>query len=319
MAQPSDRRRAWPFYLAVGLVLAALPVGYFVLLGSEAPPPPPPPVVVKPPEAEKRPHELKLSEIKGQVQVRRGDGQWVPATQGEALKSSDAVRTSDGAYAVLVGGEAYEVKMEPGTEVAVSELSDSISKLLLESGMATARVKGGARHTFEVRASGTDAVARTESGTFAISSNGAGTVAVGTHEGEVEFLGGGKVVIVRAGQQSVVRPGQAGPSEPTAIPTSLLLKVSLPVTSTVNRRKLILAGQAEPGSHIEVAGRVVSVDAKGKFSMPVELAEGQNRLEVSAKSVGGLSATSHHGVLLDTRVNKLSIDKHLWENPGGAP
>jgi len=315
MSDERPRKTAWPFYLAVGLVLAALPVGYFLLLGSD---PPPPPVVTKPPEPEKKPSELKLAEVTGQVQIRRGKGEWVPAAKGEALKASDAVRTADGSYAVLIGGEAYEVKMEPGTEVAVADLSESISKLLLESGMATAKVNGKARHTFEVRASGSDAVARTQAGTFAISSNGAGTVAVGTHEGEVEFLGGGKVVIVRAGQESVVRPGQ-GPSDPAPIPSSLLLKVSLPTASVVNRRKLILSGQVEPGAQLEIAGRVVRVDEKGKFAQPVELIEGENRLDVAAKTVGGLSAVSRHGVTLDTRVNKISIDKHLWENQGGTP
>lgn len=317
MADERTRKTAWPFYLAVGLVLAALPVGYFVLLGDD-PPPPPPPRVAKPPEPEKKPAELKLSEVTGQVQIRRGKGEWVTAAKGETLKTSDAVRTADGSYAVLIGGEAYEVKMEPGTEVAVSDLSESISKLLLESGMATAKVKGQARHTFEVRASGSDAVARTQSGTFAISSNGAGTVAVGTQDGEVEFLGGGKVVIVRAGQESVIRPGQ-GPSEPAPIPSSLLLKVSLPTASVVNRRKLILSGQVAPGSQLEIAGRVCKVDEKGRFSQSVELTEGENRLDVAAKSVGGLSAISRHGVTLDTRVNKISIDKHLWENQGTTP
>jgi hypothetical protein len=316
MSGERARKTAWPFYLAVGLVLAALPVGYFVLLGNDPPPPPPP--VVKAPEPEKKPAELKLAEVTGQVQIRRGKGEWVAAAKGESRKASDAVRTADGSYAVLIGGEAYEVKMEPGTEVAVADLSESISKLLLESGMATAKVKGQARHTFEVRASGSDAVARTQSGTFAISSNGAGTVAVGTQEGEVEFLGGGKVVIVRAGQQSVVRPGQ-GPSEPSPIPSSLLLKVSLPAASVVNRRKLVLSGQVEPGAQLQIAGRVVKVDEKGKFSQAVDLSEGENRLDVAAKSVGGLSAISRHGVTLDTTVKQISIDKHLWENPGGTP
>ena len=65
---------------------------------------------------------------------------------------------------MLVGGQAYEVEMESGTEVKVDELTDSISRVLLENGMATATVKGASRHLFEVRAAGSDAKARTRDG-----------------------------------------------------------------------------------------------------------------------------------------------------------
>ena len=61
----------------------------------EAPPPKAP---------EKRPMALKLEEIRGTVEVRRGGGQWRTASVGEALHPSDAVRTREGAYAVIIGG-----------------------------------------------------------------------------------------------------------------------------------------------------------------------------------------------------------------------
>ncbi|MBS1148413.1 MAG: hypothetical protein H6Q89_111 [Myxococcaceae bacterium] len=211
----------------------------------------------------------------------------------------------------MVGGEYWEVKMEPGTEVEIGELSESISKLLLESGMARATVKGGGRHTFEVRANKSDAVARTDGGVFSIASNGNGTVAVGTQEGAVEFLGKGRVVIVRAGQQSIVRPGQA-PTEPVSIPSSLLLKVALPGRSVVNRSKLVVVGTAEPGARIEVAGKMVKADEKGRFETTLKLKEGKNGIEVKGYSVGALEASSTHQIELDTTVRKTTIDKNLW-------
>ncbi len=307
----AKQRAAWPFYLAVGLILAALPVGYFVLLSDVVPPAP----VAQPPlpsvEEEKKPAELSLSEVEGTVEVRRPNGEWVKAEKGEKLKASDAVRTQDGSYAVLVGGDRYEVKMEPGTEVSVDELTDSISKLLLNSGMATARVKGAARHTFEVRSQGSDALARTSDGAFTISNNGAGTVAVGTQEGEVEFAGQGKVVIVRAGQQSIVRPGQA-PSVPAAFPSSLLLKVQWPA-KTATRRTVLVTGQAEPGARVELQGRVVPVDEQGKFKQTVKLSEGKNELSLRAKSVGGLRAEDGREVRVDTTAPSIGIDRDLWK------
>src|SRR5439155_22456276 len=89
--------------------------------------------------------ELKLSEVSGQVEVKGADGAWHPAKPGDTLKPSDGVRTQDGSYAVLVGGELWEVKMEPGTEVVVGELSNSISRILLGTGMAHARVLGAGK------------------------------------------------------------------------------------------------------------------------------------------------------------------------------
>ncbi len=300
------------FLAALGAILLALPLAYFILLGEEPAPvvaPPDPPAVVEAPAP--APAELQLSEVEGQVEIRRADGTWAPAQKGEKLRTSDSVRTQDGSYAVLVGGDRYEVKMEPGTEISVDELTDSISKILLSTGMATARVNGAARHSFEVRAKGSDAVAKTSAGAFSISNNGEGTVAVGTREGEVELFGQGKVVIVRAGQQSVVRPGQE-PSAPAPIPSSLLLKVQWPA-KLATRRQVIVSGEAEPGARVEVAGKVVVVDQQGRFRQPLKLSEGKNQLTVRALSVGGLSAEDGREVRLDTTAPSIGIDRDLWK------
>lgn len=177
--------------------------------------------------------------------------------------------------------------------------------------MARATVKGGGRHTFEVRANKSDAVARTDGGVFSIASNGNGTVAVGTQEGAVEFLGKGRVVIVRAGQQSIVRPGEE-PTAPAAIPSSLLLKVALPGRSVVNKSKLVVVGTTEPGARIEIAGKTLSADAKGRFETTLKLKEGKNAIEVKGSSVNALQTTSTHQIELDTTVRKTTIDKNLW-------
>jgi len=196
--------------------------------------------------------------------------------------------------------------------VGIGELKETISQLLLQRGMARATVKGGVRHTFEVRAANSDAVARTDGGVFTIANNGKGTVAVGTESGEVSFAGGGRVVIVRAGQQSIVKPGQ-GPSEPTTIPSSLLLKVALPTKTTINTRTIKVSGDVEPGAMVEVQGRIVTVDERGHFELPVSLKEGKNPLSVRARGVGGHEAKSAGEVELDTTVKPTTIDKNLWK------
>lgn len=259
-----------------------------------------------------KPQELRLSQLSGTVEVKSPDGTWKPAKAGDVLKPSDGVRTQDGAYAVIVGGEYWEVKMEPGTEVEVGELSESISRLLLGSGMAHATVRKGNKHTFEVKAKKGDAAARSGGGAFSIASNGEGTVAVATEEGETELEGKGRVVIVRAGQRSVVLPGQA-PTDPIAVPSSLLLKVSLPAVSLTNKTKLTVVGQTEPGARVEIGGRMVETDATGRFTTTVKLDEGKQALDVKAVSVGGVNAQSSHSVEVDTQVRRVTVDKNLWK------
>ncbi len=303
------------FVIALGLIVALVPLGWWLFLSE--PPPPPVPVAVEPPpevrDAGPRRLAVTLGEVTGAVELRRGaDAGWEPAKAGDVLSPSDGVRTGDGSSAVLVGEASWDVKLEPGTEVGIGELSESISRLLLESGMARASVKGTARHVFEVRATGSDALASTDGGVFTMASNGRGTVAVGTESGEVLFSGNGRVVIVRAGQQSLVTPGQ-GPSAPAPIPSSLLLKVALPGRQTVNRPTLVVRGTAEPGAMVEVQGRVVTVDERGRFEAPVTLKEGKNAVRVRARSVGGLGASSSSAVELDTTVKAPTIDKNLWE------
>lgn len=318
MADPRPRSRQTPFLLGLVLILAALPLGWFVFLRNPPPPPPPPkPAPVAAP-AVKKPVQLELSEVTGTVEVRHGGGAWEPAKVGVALHPSDAVRTLDGAYALLVGGEAVEVRMDPGTEVSVEELTDSLSRILLGNGMATARVRAGQRHTFEVRAAGSDAVASTGAGTFTMSNNGAGTVAVGTREGEVTLLGQGKVVIVRAGQQSIVRPGQV-PTDPSPVPGSLLLKVDWPADRERRKRELVVKGRAEPGSRVEVEGVFVPTDPEGGFSRKLILEEGRNTVDVRAVGVGGSQQKDQRDVVVDTTPPALRPETNdIWKSEKGV-
>lgn len=315
MDAPRSPRRSVPFLLGLVAILAALPLGYFLFLHQPPAPPPPPPRVVEAPRPaappEKRPVSLKLEEVRGTVEVRRG-GQWRAASVGEALRPSDAVRTLEGSYAVLIGGEAVEVRMEAGTEVSVEALTDSLSRLLLGNGMTTVRLKPNSGQALEVSAAGSDAVARTEGGTFTLSNNGAGTVALATLVGEATFSGARKVVIVRAGQQSVVRPGH-GPSEPTPIPTSLLLKVNWPARP---RRQIVVSGQTDPGARVDVGGRIIPTDEEGRFSQVLSLKEGANAVQVRALSIGGLRQEDSRDLTVDTTPPKqVTVDPGIWDDP----
>lgn len=307
MAAENKRRQTVVFIAIAAVILLTIPVGYLVFLSKpELPPPPPPPVVDAGVPVQQAP-ELKLSEVEGEVEIRTASGEWKKAEKGQTLKASDAVRTKDGSYALLVGGEAYEVRMEAGTEVSIQDLTSSITQLMLESGMATASVRKGSNQTFEVRAAGSDAVAKTTGATFSISNNGEGTVAVGTKDGEVEFSGKGKVVIVRAGAQSIVTPGH-GPSDPAPIPGSLLLKLNVPGSGgVITKRKVQVSGVTQPGVHLEVQGKTVKADASGAYKTTVELKEGANTVTARALTVGGVSESSSSEVRVDSQVQKTKV------------
>lgn len=320
MAGSQNVRRQAPFLLGLVLILAALPLGYFLFLREPpAPPPPPPPVVAPAPVVEQAPEpvvrQLEISEVRGTVEVRRGGGPWEVVSPGAKLQATDSVRTRDGSYAVLIGGEAVTVNMEAGAEVSVEVLTDSLSQILLNNGMATAVVRPGKRHTFEVKAANSDAVARATEGSFTMSNDGAGTVAVGTREGEVTFLGNGKVVIVRAGQQSVVRPGGAGPSEPAPVPTSLLRKVKWPGTLQ-KQKEVLVEGEAEPGTQLEIKGASFFPDKDGKFKRRIVLSEGENQVDLRARAVTGASQEASQKIKVDTRAPAVRVEDP-WGNQGG--
>jgi hypothetical protein len=321
MAASPSRGRQAPFLVGLLLILAALPVGWFVFLReppAPLPPPAPPAPVAAPVEAKKL-EELILSELSGTVEVRHGDGPWMPASKDMPLRPADSVRTGDGSWAVLVNGDLVEVRLEDGTEVSVAELTDTLSRLLLTQGEATATVRGRAdtRHTLEVRTPGGEAEASTTSGVFTMTHNGEGTVKVGTRLGDVKLTGkDGRYVIVRAGQQSIVRKGQA-PSEPAAIPADVFLKVAWP-TEKPRTRKLLVAGTTEPGSRVTVDGVRVKTDAEGRFSREVELPKDSGTVKVVARGVGGALKEDQK----DIKVRGPGIlevnPETLWKSGGGA-
>src|SRR6266550_2588666 len=112
-------RQRWIFFALVGAILLALPLGYFLFLADEEAPHP----SLAPPSAElPKVHALILQKMQGAVEIRHGGGDWKQAAGGEALGSSDSVRTQDGAAAVLEGDSAYEIALQPSTEISVDEL-----------------------------------------------------------------------------------------------------------------------------------------------------------------------------------------------------
>ncbi len=314
----AKRKGTLTFLLAVAAMLALLPLSWWLFLRTPDPPPPPPPppkqvVAEAPPDAGvPAPPDLMLAEVSGTVEIRKGKGQFQPAAVGAILAADDALRTTDGRVR-LTAKDAYEVEVEQGTSLEVAELNAKLARLRLNTGMVVAKVEGGGERRMEVSAANSDAVAASSDGTFAISNNGAGTVAVGARAGEVEFQAAGQAVLLRAGQQSIATGGKA-PSAPSAIPGSLFLKVDWPQDREINRRKVVIAGKAAPGSVLMVGGQPVRVEKDGRFKAGVSLREGKNLVEAMCIDLAGRRSETKTEIKVDTTAPDSDVaTQKLWE------
>lgn len=255
--------------------------------------------------------DLTLTAVAGSVEIRRGKlATYAPAAVGAVLAAQDDLRTGDG-RATLTARRAFQVQVEPGTELSVEELNARLSRFGLWNGMLVASVERGAGRSLVIRAADSDARATAREGTFAMSNNGLGTVAVGARSGEVEFRAAGSAVVLRAGQASIAQ-GSA-PQPPAPVPSSLFLKVRWPPEGLVNRRQVTFSGRTAPGAVLLVGGAPTRVEKDGSFSATLTLREGQNRVRADGVDVAGHRAEDSAAVELDTTAPDSVIrTDNLW-------
>jgi hypothetical protein len=310
------RRRGAPRFALIALI-AVVPVGYLISVVVPRPtvarrgsPPSKADAGAAAADAGARLENLALTAMSGAVEVRKGRGGTYQLAQlGARLAAEDEVRTGDG-RATLTAGGSFEVQIESGTELSIEELNERLSRFELGSGMLVAAVHG-AGHSLVVKALHSDAQAVARGGTFAMSSNGSGAVAVGARKGEVEFSAAGKAVMLRAGQQSIALGG--APQPPSAIPTSLFLKVGWPETGVINRSRITVSGVTAPGAVILVEGVSARVEKDGRFTAALELREGVNFMHAEGQDVGGHRVTERARVELDTTAPDSVIQtEKLW-------
>lgn len=285
--------------LAYWLLLARGPAGV-----ASAPPPPPAPAL----QAVTR---LSVSRSSGGAVLFRAGAQREPLLAGAELRPDDLIETVEGASAVLVAGESYQVVLEGAARFAVKEIAAEVSRFRIEDGLVTATVRDDPGRTFVVEAS--EAVARTRGGTLAVA-NVAGAVTMGVTGGAAEFEAAGRIVTLQRGQGSTAAAGLP-PTPPVALPRSLLLKVDWPSSRETNRRKLVVRGQATPGVVLTLGGQRVAVGADGRFTQTVWLREGAQELDAVARDVAGRRERSRsQTVILDTRAPDTQFDTHgLWK------
>ena len=291
------------FWTSLAGLLVAAAVAYLVLVGPmaagrpAAPRPPPPPAT----------SSLRIAAVRGEVTVVRA-GVRTRALEGAELKPDDAIETALGAAVELAGG-GYAVTLEEGGRFAVGEITAQLSRFRLAEGLVSARVDDDPARAVEIEGAG--ASARMHGGEVSIARRGA-VVAVGVRRGRAELSSGGSTVALEAGQQSEARAGGA-PTPPAPLPQSLLLKVSWPAPKATNERRIVVKGQATPGSVVVLGGEKVEVLPDGRFTHVIVLHEGRQQLTARAYGVAGKAASEGPAVVLDTRAPDARFDtRDLW-------
>lgn len=66
-----------------------------------------------------------IIKLTGKVEVRIGEGNWVPAEEGMKLTHNDSIRTAAGSWADLRVGMVGGVKIKENSEIKLSELSSN--------------------------------------------------------------------------------------------------------------------------------------------------------------------------------------------------
>ncbi len=303
----AEGREKAVFAGVVALLVALAAAAYLALLGRAPATPPPAP--------RPAPDRLEVAQTTGQVAIRRGgrEGPIEVARPGTTLRAEDVVETGPDGVVSLEAGGSFRVELESGSLFAVKEITAELARFRLASGLASASVRDDPVRSVEIE-TGTEARARTRGGDLRISASGR-VAALAVTRGQAELLAGGKVVVVRAGQQALSVDGKA-PGAPVAIPPSLLLKVVWPTEKATNQRRLTVTGRTAPGAVLALEGRPVKVEPDGRFSHVVYLREGRQRITATGRDVGGHEVTEQsEEILLDTRGAPAEFETEgLWKD-----
>lgn len=215
---------------------------------------------------------------------RQDGGRWVAVVQGTRLQATDRIRTQGEGSVALQAADGSRIELVDEVEVTVEALTRSLAELELHRGRLRADLAEGSDLALRVTSSG--ASAQAQNGAFVVVADGSGMVAVASETAEVRLRAQDREVLVAAGHQAVVQP-DGPPSDPEAIPESVLLQVAWPTSRVQRERRLVVRGHVAPGSEVRVADQRTAVRPDGSFETEIELAEGANRIAVRARDVAG--------------------------------
>lgn len=266
---------------AIGYAVYSKTVGAVTPVATTPEPRPVPPLTTPEHHADAPlPQTTKVVATTGLVEKRAG-AQWVALREGDQLTAQDTIRTAADAHATLDAGMIVEV--DDRTELTVGEISASISQLALSEGRVTANAGARGGQTIRISTRDTDAIAETDAGRFDVLSSGKGQVTVTAREGAVTLTAKGTTITVPEGQLSIVARGKV-PTTPSAIPTSLFLKVS---AASAARDTTGVRGQTTPGAVVSINGVRTAMASDGTFTGAVPVRKGENTIIVQVEDALG--------------------------------
>ncbi|NVB85097.1 MAG: hypothetical protein HOV81_42415 [Kofleriaceae bacterium] len=225
---------------------------------------------------------VRVVRIEGTVEKRVG-ASWIPVNAGESLTEQDTIRTGAKARAEIDVGAT--VLVEARTEITVGEISAHVSQVVLSAGHVSANAQAGT--TIRIATPETETFAEATAGAFDVLSSGTGQVTVATKRGNAKVTARGETVAVGEGTQTIVRHGEA-PTEPTAIPSSLFLKISAAGT---DREISAIRGETTPGAVLTINGERTTPDAAGTFAQRVAFPKGSNVIVIMVEDAMGRQET----------------------------
>jgi len=229
---------------------------------------------------------------------------------GDLLSLQDVIRTGKGAR-VLLRRKSSELEVRENLEIQLQFIADKQAEFSIIGGKgamsatvqdidSTVRITSDATHAVNVGPSRW-VVARGEEG----------KVAVAVSEGNVQFAGRGRSVMVNAGSESVAA-ANAPPTDPVRTPEDLLLDVVWP-EETQAREVAQIEGKTSPSSTVLINGREVPVNDNGTFKAEVPLKVGNNALHVQAQDLQGRKKVADQTVKRQAKAPALeSAKEDLW-------
>ena len=287
----NERQRRLPAQIAgviaAGLLAALLVFRFAVYEPPRAPAPAVQPIPQTKPAA--APVQALVISVEGEVEKGREGESWSRLLPGESVRVDALLRTGSDGRTDLALGQRSRVSIGSSTEVSIRELTDSVHRFRLTRGRMVADYEREGERVLRVEDGSGETVAETRSARFGVLSTGTG-IAVATTSGGVDLRTRRQNVHVATGEQSFVPQGGI-PLPPTAIPTSVLLKVGNALADASETLCAEIDGEAAAGSEVTVDGVAAPLDAAGRFHARVVRKPGQTNALVAIRDPSGREKT----------------------------
>lgn len=258
--------------------------------------------------------KIKVSAVLGIVRGSDQDGTLRSLQQGDVLESNSAITTGKDSQVTLQIPGAGDVKLDPDSELVITEVSKEEVNFNLRQGAVTASVTLFVGPAVSVGVEGNAARVKTRGGSMKVRTDGLGSMDVAALSGEVERIVPGKApeAIPVGARRVLAINGEAvleGPS-----PGNILLNVDWPEQTTLTTSSVTIKGTVSPGAVVTVDGKQAKPNERGDFTLDVVLREGTSRVKVVATGNGDPVTQESPEFTVDTRAPKVSThtDK-LWK------